>query len=292
MNVNKYEVFLKTVELGSLTKAGEELKYTQSGISHILNSLEKECGMRLLERDRSGVYLNSSGKMLYPYIKKVCECHQQLSEVINTMLSLKSGTIRIGTMTSISTSWLPKLLQTFNDIYPNIKFQMLCGEYSEIETWIQHGDVDMGFVKEPVSNDLTVYHLEEDEMMVVLPMEHPLTQLQTIPHKLLENYSFIVYIDNEDSEIKDILNKYDIVSKAQYITKEDYSIMAMVESGMGISVLPKLVLLRCPYHIEMRALEPPVYRSLAIAVKYNDILSPIAKEFLKHILNNKNETVK
>lgn len=285
MNVDKYMVFLKTVELGSLTKAGEELKYTQSGISHILNSLEKECGMRLLERDRSGVYLNSTGKMLYPYIKKVCECHQQLSEVIDTLLSLKSGTIRIGTMTSISTSWLPKLLQTFCEIYPNIKFQMLCGEYSDIEKWIRHGEVDMGFIKEPVMNDLTVYPLEKDEMMVILPIGHPLAKLKAIPHEELEKYPFILYIDDENSEIKEILNKYDIVSKAQYVTKEDYSIMALVEYGMGISVLPKLVLQRCPYHIEIKGLEPPIYRNLAIAVKYNDILSPIAKEFLKHILN-------
>ena len=286
MNVNKYEVFLKTVELGSLTKAGDALKYTQSGISHILNSLEKECGMRLLERDRSGVYLNSVGKTLYPYIQKVCECHQQLSEVIDTLLSLESGTIRIGTMTSISTAWLPKLLQSFNEIYPNIKFQMLCGEYSDIEKWIQHGNVDMGFVKEPVSNDLTVYHLKKDEMMVVLPMGHPLAKLEKIPHDLLSQYPFILYIDDENSEIKEILDKYDIASKSQYITKEDYSIMSMVEFGMGISVLPGLVLHRCPYHIEIRGLLPTVYRSLAIAVKYNDILSPIAKEFLKHILNN------
>ncbi len=286
MNVNKYEVFLKTVELGSLTKAGEELKYTQSGISHILNSLEKECGMRLLERDRSGVYLNSVGKTLYPYIQKVCECHQQLSEVIDTLLSLESGTIRIGTMTSISTAWLPKLLQSFNEIYPNIKFQMLCGEYSDIEKWIQHGNVDMGFVKEPVSNDLTVYHLKKDEMMAVLPMGHPLAKLEKIPHNLLSQYPFILYIDDENSEIKEILDKYGIASKSQYITKEDYSIMSMVEFGMGISVLPGLVLHRCPYHIEIRGLLPTVYRSLAIAVKYNDILSPIAKEFLKHILNN------
>ena len=85
---------------------------------------------------------------------------------------------------------------------------------------------------------------------------------------------------------KEILDKYGIASKSQYITKEDYSIMSMVEFGMGISVLPGLVLHRCPYHIEIRGLLPTVYRSLAIAVKYNDILSPIAKEFLKHILNN------
>ena len=144
----------------------------------------------------------------------------------------------------------------------------------------------MGFVKEPVSNDLTVYHLKKDEMMAVLPMGHPLAKLEKIPHNLLSQYPFILYIDDENSEIKEILDKYGIASKSQYITKEDYSIMSMVEFGMGISVLPGLVLHRCPYHIEIRGLLPTVYRSLAIAVKYNDILSPIAKEFLKHILNN------
>ena len=62
--------------------------------------------------------------------------------------------------------------------------------------------------------------------------------------------------------------------------------MAMVESGLGISVLPGLVLKRCPYEIEIRELEPPAYRDLAIAVKEERLLAPAAKRFLDYVVSS------
>lgn len=71
MNIQKYEAFLKTVEMGSLTKTAEALGYTQSGISHILNSLEKEWKLPLLSRDCSGVRITSDGLQLLPLVRNI-----------------------------------------------------------------------------------------------------------------------------------------------------------------------------------------------------------------------------
>ena len=286
MDINKYEAFIKTVELGSLTKAGHLLGYTQSGISHILNSVEAEFGVKLLVRDRSGVYLSSAGKELYPYIQVICESNKRLQEKVNELHGMESGLIRVGTINSISTHWLPKLIRTFGQAHPNIAFQLRTGEYSEIESWIQREEIDMGFVKEPVQTNLEVYSLKRDPMVAVLPKGHPLAERETIPHKLLKDYPYILYIDGIDSEIQDIREAQDIASDAPYTAKDDYAIMAMVESGLGISVLPGLVLKRCPYEIEIRELDPPAYRDLAIAVKEERLLAPAAKRFLDYVVSS------
>ncbi len=82
----KYLALLYTVELGSLTKAGEALGYTQSGISHMINSLESEYGLQLLYRDRAGVQLTSAGQVLLPYFKAVCNSQWELDMILAELL--------------------------------------------------------------------------------------------------------------------------------------------------------------------------------------------------------------
>mgnify|MGYP002556107571 CR=1 FL=1 len=73
MNIKKYEAFVRAVELGSLSKAAEELGYTQSGISHMMQSLEEEVGFPLMTRTSSGIMPNTEGEMLLPTIRSRCE---------------------------------------------------------------------------------------------------------------------------------------------------------------------------------------------------------------------------
>lgn len=72
MNIKKYEAFIRAVELGSLSKAAEELGYTQSGISHMMQSLEEEVGFPLLVRTSSGILPNAEGETLLPAIRRRC----------------------------------------------------------------------------------------------------------------------------------------------------------------------------------------------------------------------------
>ncbi len=91
MSISKYEAFLKTVELGSLTRAAEQLGYTQSGMTYILNSLEDECGLTLLKRDRSGVQLTSDGLEMLPYIESLYESWRRVEEKRDELHGMGSG---------------------------------------------------------------------------------------------------------------------------------------------------------------------------------------------------------
>ena len=73
MSATKYQIFLKTVECGSFTKAAEELNFSQSGISHAISSLEEELGVTLLSRNRGGVTLTGDGRALLPQIQQLCD---------------------------------------------------------------------------------------------------------------------------------------------------------------------------------------------------------------------------
>ena len=113
MNLQKYLSFVKTVEYGSFTKAAEILNYTQSGVSRMIADLEKEWGITLLERSKSGVKPTSDGMKLLPYVQNLCADFDKLKMQADELNGLQSGLIRIGTISSVATHWLPNIIKKF-----------------------------------------------------------------------------------------------------------------------------------------------------------------------------------
>ncbi len=139
-NLQKYTAFVKTVEYGSFTKAAEILNYSQSGVSQMINDLENEWNLTLLERGKNGVKLTSEGLKLFPYAKSVCNEFDKMQNQIDEINGLKSGIIRIGTFSSIATHRLPQIIKSFQKDYPGIDYELLLGDYTEIEELIEQGE--------------------------------------------------------------------------------------------------------------------------------------------------------
>lgn len=176
MSLIKYEVFLKVVELGSLTKAAEALGFTQSGISHTISSLEQEFGFPLLVRSRSGVKLTVNGEQVLQPIREILNWNEQLKQQVTDIHGLETGTITIGTFTSVSVHWLPDIIKQFREEYPYIEFKLMEGGYLEIEQWIEAGVVDCGFLSLPTRERFEVIPLKQDRMLAILPLGHPLSK--------------------------------------------------------------------------------------------------------------------
>ena len=153
MNIQKYMAFVKTVEYGSFTKAAKILNYSQSGISRMINDLEKEWKVVLSERGKAGVKLTSDGMKLLPYARNVCMEYEKLQMEVDGLNGLQSRIIRIGTFSSVATHWLPNIIKEFQKAYPGIDYELLLGDYTEIEEWISEGRVDYGFLRLPTCSD-------------------------------------------------------------------------------------------------------------------------------------------
>jgi DNA-binding transcriptional LysR family regulator len=267
MNIQKYVAFVKAVEYGSFTKAAEALSYSQSGISRMIRDLEDEWHIALLERDRSGIRLTSDGVRLLPYAAKVCQEFQKLQAQVDRLKGLESGLIRIGTISSVATHWLPNVIKAFHKDYPHIDYELKLGDYDEIEEWIVKGQVDCGFIRLPAHKPLDTVFLEEDPFLAVLPENHPLTDYDAVPIHALENWPFLLLKKTCQGDVSDLFEQYDITPDIHFTTWDDYAIMSMVESGLGISILPKLILKRIPYHIVLRRLDVPAFRNIGMALR-------------------------
>lgn len=282
-NIQKYMAFIKAVEYGSFTKAAEALAYSQSGISRMIGDLEKEWKVSLLERDRAGVRLTSDGIKLLPYAKSVCNEYQKLQMQVDDLNGLQSGLIRIGTFSSVATHWLPNVIKEFQKDYPNIDYELLLGDYTEIENWIQEGRVDCGFLRLPTQPDLESIFLAKDKLLVILPENHPLADCERFPVKALENDPFMLLEKSAKAEISKIFERWNITPKVHFTTWDDYAIMSMVESGLGISILPELILKRIPYHIVIKELDVPAYRNIGLVMRDQKTVSIAVKRFMEYL---------
>ena len=119
-NLQKIAAFAEVARCGNFTKAAESLRYTQSAVSRMIADLEKSWNVTLMERGHSGICLTSDGVRLLPFAQRICEEYRGLLAEVDAINGLESGLIRIGTISSVATHWLPRIIQRFQEDYPNI----------------------------------------------------------------------------------------------------------------------------------------------------------------------------
>ncbi len=283
MNLQKYLSFVKTVEYGSFTKAAEILNYTQSGISRMIADLEKEWNVTLLERSKNGVKPTSDGLKLLPYAQNLCADFDKLKMQVDELNGLQSGLIRIGTFSSVATHWLPNIIKEFQKDYPNIDYELLLGDYTEIEEWIHTGRVDCGFLRLPTHTDFDTIFLEEDKLMAIIPEKHPLKDCEKFPVAALCKEPFMLLEKGAKAEISEIFERNNLKPNVKFTTWDDYAVMSMVESGLGIAILPELILKRVPYKIIAKELDVPAYRNIGLALRDKKTASLAVKRFVEYL---------
>ncbi len=290
--LSRYSIFCKVVESRSFTKAAESLGYSQSAVSQMVKALEQELGTILVSRGKSGITLTKDGESYYPYIQGIYNSENMLEKKQKEMNGLENSTIRIGTFTSISRNVLPQLMQRFKQKYPYVHFILQQGEYTSISQWIRDDDVDFGFIGEQVSDDLVAKPLYEDEMVVVLPVEHPLTEQQEyISLKQLTEDPFILLDEGNFSVALDAFSKQGLSPNIEYKVYDDYSILAMVKQGLGVSILYHLVVTGFGEGLTVRQLEETPKRTLSLTWKNWNTMPLAARKFADFVIKNTPEVL-
>ena len=288
MSIKKYEVLLQTADLGSFTKASEVLGYTQSAISHIITGLEDELGLKLLARDRFGVRLTAEGEALLPAIRAVCQQNQELLRQAAQFHGLEVGQVRIGTWLSVSVHLLPRLLQTFSQRHPDITFELLQGSYEDIERWLSEGRIDLGFLRLPASGHFeTTLLLEERILAIFPPNQAPACERVTVEQ--LKQSPYILRLDSLDNDTRELFRKTQHTPRITYSAKDDYAVMAMVEQGLGISILPELVLRKTNYQVAILPTRPVVMRKIGLVMKDKNTMPIASKYFIEFLFQHINQ---
>lgn len=287
--MQRYIALQKIIELGGFTKAADALGFTQSSVSQMIASLESELSIKLLNRSRHGVKLTLEGAELYPFIERTIYQYRSMLEKANEIKGLETGVIRVGTISSITCHWMPKLIKGFKAQYPNVQFLFHQGDYTLIPEWIETGKIDFGFVNPLADIALKTKVIKDGEMLAVLPKAHPLAKNKSIRLDEIKNEPYILLEEGRYSEPMVAFAAAGIVPNIEYTVHDDYTIMTMVDAGLGVSILAELMLRRTNYNIVCVPVDPPIRRTLAVAYKDHDCLPIASKYFIDYLLQHKDE---
>lgn len=279
MPLTKYEVLDRVVRCGNLTKAADEMKKTQSAVSHVIAGLEEELGFPVLERSKSGVRLTDAGERIMPAVHGILNYEEQIRQIAAEVNGARKGLVRIGTFTSAAVHWLPGIIKEFRRNYPDVEFRLLNGDYHDIEEALRTGAIDIGFVTLPCRVECECVPLARDELVAVLPREHKLAGERAFPLSCVESEDYISLLESSNHDAQRVLDSAGIIPRVRYTTKDDYAIIAMVANGLGISIMPEMLVRDYASKVCVKSLDPPAYRTVALAYADRAKAGPATKRF-------------
>lgn len=283
MNIKKYEAFMRAVELGSLSRAAVELGYTQSGISHMMQSLEEELGFALMVRTSSGIRPNPEGEVLLPIIRQLLSTNEALEQYIAKIKGADAGRIRIAALPGVATYWLPEILKTFQKNFPHVEIRVVEGSADAIEAMMDHREADLCIYNAGEVHAFEWQPLYKDQMMALFPPEHPLAQAASVPLTAMMQECFLMPMAGYDQEARRILDQLEQSPRIQFSACNAYAIIAMVEAGLGVSVLPELIVGNYPSRAVAVPFDPPQYRTIGMGVPQMKTASPATQNFMNYL---------
>ena len=261
----RYEIFLKVAELGNITMAAEALSYTQSGVSHAIAAMEREAGCTLFHRSKFGVTLTEQGERLVPLVRELISKQHALDQAMDALSNRVAGTLRVGSFTSFTAIWMPKLIKDFTEQFPEAEIELTNGTYRDIENGIQDGRLDCGFLSAIENDPLDFTPLFDDPMLVITAPDHPLSKETALPLRELKKHPLISQFQGSDHDVQQIFKKAKIHPQTKYILDDDISVMGMVSQGEGVALMPEMMLQTASFDLSCIPFDPPQHRTIGIA---------------------------
>ena len=281
MESKKLEALLMAVDLGSFTKAAEVLGYTQSGLTHMMNSLEKEVGFTLLERGRSGVRLTEEGERIAPAVREFLQANARLDSVIEQVASSRTEIIRVSAYASIAMHWLPGIIQRFREECPDVDVDIRMADHVDVPyELLAQGKMDAILVSPQDEGQYELVHLADDPMFAVLPKDFDTQGMTAFPLAAFEARDFIMPSQGFDKDIMRIFNRIGVKPHILQTWVDDPTVISMVSHGLGVSMMTELTVRGRTDGVKLLPVEPASSRELGLTVRSLDAASDGLRHFI------------
>ena len=282
MTLTQLEIFSLVAELQGFTAAANRLGISQSAVSHALKSLELELGVELLRRHQSQVELSDIGQQLLLRARAMLGLANTLRQEAADARGMKRGTLLIGSFGPTSSiKLLPLILQQYRAAHPGIEVHIDEGPDRQVLQWLEERRIDIGFVVLPEERFDTV-PLIEDQMVALLPADHPLAVHDSLNLKDLCDFPFVLTEAGSSELVSRLFTAARLTPNIRYRCSQLISTLDVVARGDGVTVvaegsLPNQIDRRCV----KKPLSPAVLRQVGLAVLDRRQASPATLAFIK-----------
>lgn len=243
MDAKKLEILMTAVDLGSFSRASEVVGYTQSGLTHLVNSLEREIGFPLIVRSHNGISLTEQGRDLMPDIRQFLQANASLENRIQGIREKQTETIRIAAYASIAMFWMPEILYRFRRICPNVDVDLRMVDHAlEPFELLQDGKTDVIFASRQNYGTCEWTPLYHELLYAILPRDYPLKSPTEFPLKEFEEKEFLMPYGRFDIDVHAAFKRKGVKANEQTVYVDDETVIRMVGKGLGISMMSELMI--------------------------------------------------
>lgn len=282
-------VLIAAVEEGGITAAAEREGIAISAVSRRISELEGRCGVKLLERGERGTQPTPAGQRIIDQVFTIFDQLDVLARDIDSMKGGKTGLIRLHTHMSAIAGGLPQLLASFAAANPGIDVEVEELTSVEVMHAVQTGTADLGLVSGTLPADgLAVIPWREDELVLILPYDHPLASHQTLLFSAVVDEPFIGM--QRDSALFQLYRQHAKVLGRKLVERVHAtsfeSVRNMVAAGFGIAILPRLAVephTSNPKIAVCRLDESWARRPLKLCVRNHQHVSAATQRLIDHL---------
>ena len=284
MTLFSYEIFDAVARQGSFNKAAQQLHLTPSAISHAIAVMEEELGFALFNRGKTGVTMTSYGASLYPSIRAVLNSDEALKQSVARLNGLEKGKVKVAAFNSVCTCLLPGIQKRCTAQSPKIEGEVYQGTYDDMKDWLRNGQTDIAFLSFGCREEFALTELFAEPLRCITPKGWPAPPDGIMTPELMNGQDFVVQGDATDAEMRQYLKKHKISTERRCHVLDDLSNLAMVEAGMGISIMPEMLLKTCTSEVDIYPLSPAENRVVGITSQRPGAMAPAVEQMFHHIV--------
>lgn len=283
MSLQQYEIFDEIAKQKNFARAAEALQMSPSAVSHSIAGLESDIGFPLFFRSRTRVSLTKEGERMLVHVREILRQERAMREEAAMIRGLESGTVVIGTFSSVCLSWVPELIRLFKEQYPGVTVKVLQGDYADVLTWVKSGEVDLGFETLPTADKVSEIPLRRDRLLCVGPADFSPANGRSVTKEDMESMPFILQREGYEADTAKFLSSRGISVSADLRVDDDRAIISFAERGLGIGLMPELAIEGSAADISIWPVEPEETRLIGLITQAKIDLSPAAEAMRRFI---------
>ena len=284
MDLVQLEYFLAVAEHHSFRRAADAIRVSQPALSRAIQKLEGDLGAPLFVRTAQGVRLTPCGEAFLPHARQALAELEAGVRKVAELTGQARGVLHVGLIYSLGTRFLPDVIRTFTRTHPGVTVRLSEAPTQKLLHQLDAGEIDIAFCTPPHAPHLTLVEILQEELVAIVPLDHPLAAIDQCHLADLAEEPFVAYA--RESGIRHVIDRYCLevgfTPRVAMEGVEDLTVAGLVAAGVGVAVVPlHAQLAQLPVHV-LRLCEP-CKRSVYMAWHTHTTLSPVARAFIAFV---------
>ncbi|HEY3425188.1 MAG TPA: LysR family transcriptional regulator [Negativicutes bacterium] len=287
MEWHQLEYFKVVAKTQHFTQAAKILSVSQPALSRSIAKLEGEMGFPLFERCGKNIVLNHYGKLFLRHVERAIQEIENGKHALHAISNPDSGTVSLAFIHSLGSHIVPMLISKFHFLYPNIQFKLYQNHNTLLLEQLETGEIDLCLCF-PIATQRNIEWepLFMEELMVATPASHRLAQRNSIQLTEIATDPLITF--KKDYGLRILADQFfqiaGIIPNITFEGEEILTVAGLVESNLGVALIPRIVGIDTTNISFLRVSEPKCCRSIEVAWRKNQYMSPVARKFKDFII--------